>query len=247
MTQRQASVSHSRSIRPLATIGRWSTRHPWLAIASWLAFVVLAVGALAVTGSKQLQNGATGESARAENMLKLHQARPKVHEYAYLHNDRLRSGQPAFRAAIAKVTASMERALGGHVRTSIAADGHSALVAGPIGRPFSADALRGKVAAAGGAQITTVLDDASSDGNGKKRGSRCEQERHSRPPVGSHSKLGWGGRRGIGRTVEVAPDLRREIGLAPLREPFSWMSCASFDRPMRWRERPRSFDSQSPS
>ena len=56
--------------RPLspAAIGRWSARHPWLAIALWLGFVVACVAALAVTGSKQLHSGATGESARAENM-----------------------------------------------------------------------------------------------------------------------------------------------------------------------------------
>ena len=35
-------------------IGRWSARHPWKAIGLWLVFVVVAIGLLVVTGSKQL-------------------------------------------------------------------------------------------------------------------------------------------------------------------------------------------------
>ena len=112
----------------MTAIGRWSARHPWPSIALWLAFVVACVGALAVTGSKSLQSGAAGESARAENMLRQHQARPGQDEFAYLHSDTLRTDQPAFNAAIAKVASSMEDALGGRVTTSVSAAGHSALV-----------------------------------------------------------------------------------------------------------------------
>jgi uncharacterized membrane protein YdfJ with MMPL/SSD domain len=148
------------------SIGRWSARHPWLAIGAWLGFVVVAVAALALTGSKSLQSGATGESARAESMLKLHEARPVQHEFAYLHSDTLRVGDPPFRAAIAEVRAGMQRALGGRATTNVSAGGHSALVTGPIGRPFSTDALRAAVAAAGGTHITAVLDDNSSNGGG---------------------------------------------------------------------------------
>src|SRR5262249_25842562 len=98
-----------------AAIGRWSARRPWLAIALWLGLVVACVAALAVTGSKQLRSGATGESARAESMMTAHQAFPPgwQPEYAYLHSAALRAGDPAFRAAITRVRATMERALGG--------------------------------------------------------------------------------------------------------------------------------------
>lgn len=41
-----------------AAIGRWSAGHPWRAIGAWLLFVTAAVAALALTGSKQLANGA---------------------------------------------------------------------------------------------------------------------------------------------------------------------------------------------
>src|SRR5215831_8710469 len=96
-------------------LGRWSARRPWLAIALWLGFVVACVAALAVTGSKQLQSGATGESARAESMMRAHQAPPPgvQLEYAYLHSDGLHAADPVFRTAVAKVRASMTRTLVG--------------------------------------------------------------------------------------------------------------------------------------
>jgi uncharacterized membrane protein YdfJ with MMPL/SSD domain len=153
------------------SIGRWSTRRPWLAVGAWLAFVVLAVGALGVTGSESLQSGVAGESARAEKMLTQHQAQPPGREFAYLHSDSLRANEPAFRAAIGRVTASMEQALGTRVSTGWSAGGHSALVGGPIARGFSTAALRAQVAAAGDGRITAVLDDNSggSAGNDLKR------------------------------------------------------------------------------
>ena len=58
-----------------SSIGRWSVRRPWLAIGLWLAFVAIAVGALAITGSKQLQNGAVGESARGYALMNQHNRR----------------------------------------------------------------------------------------------------------------------------------------------------------------------------
>ena len=156
------------------SIGRWSAQRPWLAIAAWLAFVVLAVAALGLTGSKSLQGGVTGESARAETVLSGHNARPAQYEFAYLHSGSLRTGDPGFRATIAKVAGSMERALGSHVTTSMSAGGHSALVSGRIGSPFSTDALRAAVASAGSPRIIAVLDDNSS-GNGNNDLSRAEK------------------------------------------------------------------------
>ena len=45
-------------------IGRWSARHPWLALAVWVTFVVSCVAAGAAAGTKTLSNGLVGESAR---------------------------------------------------------------------------------------------------------------------------------------------------------------------------------------
>jgi RND superfamily putative drug exporter len=153
-----------------AAIGRWSARRPWLAIALWLCFVVACVAALAATGSKQLQGGATGESARAESMMRAHQAFPPGNqpEYAYLHSDSLHASDPAFRAAIARVRASMERTLGDAglgdgVTTRISADGHSALIAAPVHQGFSTNALAAAISSDGNARVSAVLDDNSAD------------------------------------------------------------------------------------
>ena len=84
-------------------IGRWSTRRPVLAIAAWLTFVVLAVAALSLTGSKPLENGAVGESARGYALMDSHQLGLPAHEYAYLHSDSVTADDPAFHAAIGQV------------------------------------------------------------------------------------------------------------------------------------------------
>jgi RND superfamily putative drug exporter len=157
-----------------ARIGRWSARRPWLAIGAWLAFVVLAVATLALTGTKSLQTGVTGQAARAEAMINAHNANPAQYEFAYLHSDTLTVGAPAFRAAIAEVTTDMRRALGGRVTTRISSGGHSALVGGRIGPPFSTPALRGAVASAGNARIESVLYDNSGGGSNNDL-SRAEQ------------------------------------------------------------------------
>jgi putative drug exporter of the RND superfamily len=70
-----------------SSVGRWSARRPWLAIAAWLSFVVLALLALSVTGSKQLQNGAVGEAARGDAVLNSSGLGFPPLEYAYLHSE----------------------------------------------------------------------------------------------------------------------------------------------------------------
>ncbi len=155
-----------RSFSP-AAIGRWSARRPWRAVALWLVFVGAAVAVLALTGSKSLQSGVTGQSARAESMLKVHQLQLAQYEFAYLYSDSLHESAPAFRASVGRVRTAMERALGGHVATRISASGNSALIGGPIDRPFSTEALRAQVAAAGQGGVTAVLDDnGGGGGNG---------------------------------------------------------------------------------
>ena len=153
----------TRHLSP-ASIGRWSARRPWVAIGGWLGFVVLAVALLAITGSKSLDGSSTGESKRAEQIMLQHQPRPGQSEYAYLHSDSLRVDAAAFRSATAKVRTQMEDAVG-PATVSYSQDGHSALVAARLGRPFSTDALRASVAAAGTGTINATLDDNSRNGN----------------------------------------------------------------------------------
>ena len=151
----------------VTAIGRWSIRHPWLAIATWLVFVVVAVGALAATGSKSLDSGSAGESARADALMQQHQVGPIELEYAYLHSDSLRVSDVTFRAAIAQAVARLHHAVGGEVSTRVSADRHSILLVGTIRRPFSVDALAASVAAVadGHPQLSAALDDSGVGGN----------------------------------------------------------------------------------
>jgi RND superfamily putative drug exporter len=118
------------------SVGRWSARRPWLAIAAWLSFVVLALVALSLTGSKQLQNGAVGESARGDAVLNSSGLGFPPLEYVYLHGAATTVGDPAFHVAIDRVQAGMRRVLGGPVQVSISKDRRAALVAGPINNPL---------------------------------------------------------------------------------------------------------------
>jgi uncharacterized membrane protein YdfJ with MMPL/SSD domain len=138
----------NRHISP-ANLGRWSIRHPRRAIGLWLGFVVIAVATGTVTGSKSLENGAVGESARGYSLLDRHQAWPAQHEYGYLHSDSLRVADPAFRAVAADVAARMKLILGGPSTLSTSADRHSLLVTGVVMRPFSPTMLRQSVRSAG--------------------------------------------------------------------------------------------------
>ena len=92
-------------MRSVASVGRWSTRHPWWAIAAWLAFVVLAVAAAIAGGTEELVNGAVGESARGYSMMDRYRAWPPTREYAYLHSETLRANDREFRAATAAARA----------------------------------------------------------------------------------------------------------------------------------------------
>jgi uncharacterized membrane protein YdfJ with MMPL/SSD domain len=124
---------------PIVAIGRWSRNHPWRAISLWLAFVAATVGILAVTGSRTLQNGAVGESARGYTLLdKNHVRGIPMFDYAYLHSSSLRVDAPAFRSAIADVSTRMHKALATPVSVRISASGHAALLTTRATQEFSA-------------------------------------------------------------------------------------------------------------
>jgi uncharacterized membrane protein YdfJ with MMPL/SSD domain len=118
-----------------AAVGRWSIRHPWLAIAVWLAFVLLSVGLSIATSSKQLQDGAVGEAARADAQMQTHMVGPAQAALVYLHSSSLAAGDPPFRTAIGEVSTVMRNSFGGPVH--VFPDGHSALVSAPWDRPVS--------------------------------------------------------------------------------------------------------------
>jgi uncharacterized membrane protein YdfJ with MMPL/SSD domain len=149
-------------------IGRWSTRRPMLAIAAWLSFVIAAVIALSLTGSKPLDNGAVGQSARGYALMDAHRLGLAPDEYVYLHSDSPTVGSPAFRTAIGAVDRAMRAAIGSGVNVSVARDQHSALVSATVTRPFDEAAVDATVASANAAHRAVsalVVDPTSGGGN----------------------------------------------------------------------------------
>src|SRR5437868_2934934 len=123
----------------IASVGQRSMRHPWRAIAAWLAFVVVAVAAAIATGTESLENGAVGESARGYALIDRHEAYTPAREYGYVHSATLRDSDPRFRSAVSDVASALARQVGGTPQFRHAADGHSALVVARVQR-FTSDA-----------------------------------------------------------------------------------------------------------
>jgi uncharacterized membrane protein YdfJ with MMPL/SSD domain len=160
--QRHGDI-YTRRIRSVATIGRWSTRHPWRAIVGWLAFVAIAVAAMVATGTESLQNGAVGESARGYDMLDANNVWPYPREVAYFHSGAMRATDPAFRAAIADVGHRL-RISGVEVTTPrddprlISKDGHSALLVVTLTNRTAED-VRARVLAAASAHPGVTIEE----------------------------------------------------------------------------------------
>jgi RND superfamily putative drug exporter len=98
---------------------------------------------------ERTRSGAVGESARGYALIEKHLAGPPGREYGYVHSATLRAEDDEFQGAALEVAAAMRRELGGEVRFRRSADHHSVLVVGQVTRPFSVDALRAAVLAAG--------------------------------------------------------------------------------------------------
>ncbi len=136
----------------MATIGRWSTRHPWRAIVAWLAFVAVAVAAMVATGTETLQNGAVGESARGYELLDANNLWPPPREIGYLHSTTLTVDDPAFRAAVSDVVkrlGSQEVQITTPLQDArlVSRDRHSALVVATLTGAY-ADPVRNTILAA---------------------------------------------------------------------------------------------------
>src|SRR5262252_2275874 len=131
MTRKQIGRTRAVRLSP-GRIGRWSARHPWLALTVWVAFVVGCVAAGAAAGTKTLSNGLVGESARGYAVMGQY-GLPPPREYVYLHGSVLVSSDPGFAAAVREVAHGIT-ALGLHASETVSADRHSVLVsAGPRG------------------------------------------------------------------------------------------------------------------
>ena len=84
-------------------IGRWSARHPWLALTIWAAFVVGCVAAGAAADTSILSNGSVGQSARGAAVMAQQGLPGPSREYAYVHSGTLVSVDFVFMAAVGDV------------------------------------------------------------------------------------------------------------------------------------------------
>jgi RND superfamily putative drug exporter len=145
----------------VAAIGRWSSRHPWLAIAVWVGFVAFALAGAAGSGTRSLWNGSVGESARGYDLMNAHGVWPPSVEYGYVHSAALRANEPAFRSAVADVEARMQAGFGGETEVRVSADRHSAIVvATPATVPSSIRSVRASVLEAAPAHPQVMIGEA---------------------------------------------------------------------------------------
>ncbi|HTP22074.1 MAG TPA: MMPL family transporter [Solirubrobacteraceae bacterium] len=139
-----------------------------LAIAAWMTFVVAAVLSLSLTGSKPLENGAVGQSARGYALMDSRRLGLAPNEYVYLHSDSLKTGSPAFRTATDAIDRAMRTAIGSGVRVASARDQHSVLVSATVTRPFDeavVDAAVASVTKSHTGVSAMVVDPTSGGGN----------------------------------------------------------------------------------
>jgi putative drug exporter of the RND superfamily len=128
-------------------VGRWSGRHPWVAVGVWLAFVLAAVAAVAITGTRQLQNGAVGESARGYAVMDQHMLGFVPREYVYLHSASVGVSAPEFQRTANTLANELRHDLRGQVTLATAPNRHAMLIAAQATGPFSDAAIQRSIAA----------------------------------------------------------------------------------------------------
>jgi RND superfamily putative drug exporter len=148
-------------------VGSWSARHPWTAIALWIAFVATAVVIGGAIGTKKLTEAesASGESGVAARTLDKAGFKIQPGEQVLVQSSTLRAGDPAFRAVVNDVirrldgTANVVKLRSPYAQHTISKDGHSALVSFEI--PGTFDTVGGRVAPI---QATTAAAQAAHPG-----------------------------------------------------------------------------------
>ena len=107
----EASPAMNRSRNLAARAGRWSARHPWRAIGTWLVFVIAAVMIGGAVGTQTLSDEeyGVGESGAADKAAA--EAFPDVAEETVLvqTDDGITAGDPRFRATVEAVERELAR------------------------------------------------------------------------------------------------------------------------------------------
>jgi uncharacterized membrane protein YdfJ with MMPL/SSD domain len=155
------------------SIGRWSIHHPRVAVAAWLAFVVACVALGAISGTKTLDNGAVGESARGYAIMDKHSLWGPGRELAYLHAQ----SAPVPRGAIRDVERRF-RALGLTPARKLSADGRSAVVSTPLTRDIPVEQIRAAVAAAARAHPELTIEETGDVSADQARSRTVDRDLH---------------------------------------------------------------------
>ena len=136
------------------TIGRWSIRHPRVNFAAWITFVLACVALGAISGTKTLDNGAVGESARGYTIMNRHGLWGPPRELAYLHAQHGRVPVAAIRDAERRF-----RALGLAPELKLSPDRHSAVVVAELTREIAVERIRAAVIAAARAHPQLTIEE----------------------------------------------------------------------------------------
>jgi RND superfamily putative drug exporter len=155
------------------SIGRWSINHPWRALAAWIVFVAACVALGAISGTKTLDNGAVGESARGYAIMNNHRLWGPGRELAYLHTPRA----PVPRSAIRDVEQRF-RALGLAPELRVSVDRRSAVVAVALTRDVGVERIRAAVAAAANAHPQVTIEETGDVSADEARNRTVDRDLH---------------------------------------------------------------------
>jgi uncharacterized membrane protein YdfJ with MMPL/SSD domain len=155
------------------SIGRWSIRHPRLAVVAWLGFVAACLALGAISGTKTLDNGAVGESARGYAIMNRDGLWGPARELAYLHAQRAPVPQPAIRDVERRF-----RALGLRPELELSTDGHSAVVVAELRRELDVERVRRAVADAARAHPALTIEETGDVSADQARDRTVDRDLH---------------------------------------------------------------------
>jgi uncharacterized membrane protein YdfJ with MMPL/SSD domain len=155
------------------SIGRWSIHHPRIALSAWFGFVLVCVALGVISGTKTLDNGAVGESARGYAIMNAHRLWPSPRELAYLHTPTA----PLPSAAIREVEHRF-RALGLAPELKLSADRRSAVVVAEVTRQSTVERIRAAVAAVARAHPALTIEETGDISTDQARNRTVDRDLH---------------------------------------------------------------------
>src|SRR2546423_9542212 len=155
------------------SMGRWSIGHPRLAVAAWIIFVVTCVALGAISGTKTLDNGAVGESARGYAMMDRNGLWATPRELAYIHAPH----GPVPTRAIRDVERRFE-ALGLTPELKDSVDGRSAVVIADLTDDSQTERIRAAVAAAARAHPQLTIEETGDVSADQARNRTVDRDLH---------------------------------------------------------------------